>query len=49
MDRAPFIGPPEIVFRHTADHEFIGPGTCRLANGHLLMAAPWGRPPTNFE
>ena len=40
---------PEIVISHTPDRSFIGPGTIRLENGDILMAAPWGRPPTNFE
>jgi hypothetical protein len=40
---------PEVVISHTPDRSFIGPGTIVLDNGEILMAAPWGRPPTNFE
>jgi BNR repeat-like domain len=47
--KAEFVVPPEIFIRHTAERAFIGPGTILLGNGDLLMAAPWGRPPTNFE
>ena len=39
----------EIFVSHLPNREFIGPGTIVLANGDILMAAPWGRPPTNFE
>lgn len=46
---AEFVVAPEVVIQHTPDRSFIGPGTIRLENGDLLMAAPWGRPPTNFE
>ena len=46
---AEFVVAPEVVIHHTPDRSFIGPGTIRLENGDLLMAAPWGRPPTNFE
>jgi hypothetical protein len=38
-----------VIIAHTPDRSFIGPGTFRLENGDILMAAPWGRPPTNFE
>lgn len=48
MQRADFLVKPEIFLSHTAERAFIGPGTVRLANGDLLLAAPWGRPPTNF-
>ena len=44
-----FIVPPEIFIHHTAERSFIGPGTILLKDNDLLMAAPWGRPPTNFE
>ncbi|MEI6257947.1 MAG: sialidase family protein [Planctomycetota bacterium] len=47
--QATFVVAPEIVISHTPDRSFIGPGTFRLENGDILMAAPWGRPPTNFE
>ena len=46
---AEFVVAPEVVVQHTPDRSFIGPGTIRLDNGDILMAAPWGRPPTNFE
>ncbi len=49
MLRSEYIEPPQCFIRHTAERAFIGPGTIRLANGDILMAAPWGRPPTNFE
>jgi hypothetical protein len=39
----------DVFVNHLPDREFIGPGTVVLANGDILMAAPWGRPPTNFE
>ncbi len=47
--RAKYIAEPKIFIRHTEQRSFIGPGTFRLENGDILMAAPWGRPPTNFE
>ena len=46
---ARFVVPPETFVLHTADRAFIGPGTIVLANGDILMAAPWGRPPTSVE
>lgn len=49
MQRAICIDEPQVFIRHTANRSFIGPGTIRLNDGSLLMAAPWGRPPTNFE
>lgn len=49
MKRARYIAEPQIFVRHTETRSFIGPGTFRLENGDLLMAAPWGRPPANFE
>jgi len=49
MQRATFIEPPAIFLPHTAERAFIGPGMCRLSGGDILMAAPWGRPPTDFE
>jgi hypothetical protein len=49
MNRARYLDAPATFLRHTAERSFIGPGSIRLENGDLLMAAPWGRPPTNFE
>jgi hypothetical protein len=49
MKRAIYIKEPSVFIHHTAERSFIGPGTIRLDNGDILMAAPWGRPPTNFE
>jgi hypothetical protein len=48
-EKAHFIVEPEIFIHHTPQRSFIGPGMIVLENGDLLMAAPWGRPPTNFE
>jgi hypothetical protein len=49
MKRAAFIEGPQTFIPHTAARAFIGPGMTRLADGDILMAAPWGRPPTDFE
>ena len=49
MQRATYIRQPEVFIRHTAQRSFIGPGTVQLRDGGILMAAPWGRPPTHFE
>jgi len=49
MQQAGYIEAPAIFIHHTAERNFIGPGTIRLENDDILMAAPWGRPPTNFE
>jgi sialidase-1 len=49
LQKAKFIVEPEIFIRHTVERSFIGPGMFVLDNGDILMAAPWGRPPTNFE
>ena len=49
MQRARYVVEPQVFVRHTPERSFIGPGTIRLENGDILMAAPWGRPPTNFE
>jgi hypothetical protein len=49
VKKARFIVEPRIFIRHTAERAFIGPGTFLVENGDVLMAAPWGRPPTNFE
>jgi len=48
-EKADFMVPPEIFINHTPERSFIGPGMFVLENGDILMAAPWGRPPTNFE
>jgi hypothetical protein len=47
--KAQFIVPADIFIHHTPDRSFIGPGMLMLESGDILMAAPWGRPPTNFE
>jgi len=47
--RAGFVVPPAVFVSHTADRAFVGPGTWELKNGDVIMAAPWGRPPANFE
>lgn len=47
--RARFVVEPTVFLPHSPTRSFIGPGTIALENGELLMAAPWGRPPTNFE
>jgi hypothetical protein len=49
MKRAKYVEEPKVFIRHTAERSFIGPALFRLDSGDLLMAAPWGRPPTNFE
>jgi len=49
MKHARFIERPQVFVSHTPERSFIGPGTIRLKNSDILMAAPWGRPPTNFE
>ncbi len=49
LGHACFVEPPAIFVRHTAQRQFIGPGTIMLPCGDILMAAPWGRPPTNIE
>lgn len=49
FEKAEFIVEPEIFIQHTEERTFIGPGTFLFDNGNLIMAAPWGRPPTNFE
>jgi hypothetical protein len=48
-DKAQFNIPPEVIIHHTPERSFIGPGMLELENGDILMAAPWGRPPTHFE
>ena len=49
MKRAKYIVQPETFIRHTPQRSFIGPGTFLLPDGEILMVAPWGRPPANFE
>ncbi len=49
MKRAKYISQPETFIRHTEQRSFIGPGTFLLPDGEILMVAPWGRPPANFE
>ena len=49
MNKADFVEAPRRFLRHTAKRSFIGPGLCLLHSGRILMAAPWGRPPANFE
>jgi hypothetical protein len=47
--RATFVVPSDVIIPHTAQRNFIGPGTIRLRDGEILLVAPWGRPPANFE
>lgn len=49
MKRAHSLFTPQVFLRHSSERSFIGPGAIRLLDGSLLMAAPWGRPPANFE
>src|ERR1700722_16112981 len=49
FEKARFIVDPAIFLHHPPERSFIGPGMFRLENGDILMAAPWGRPPTHFE
>ena len=49
LARARFVVPPAVVVPHSPQRSFIGPGTIALETGDILMAAPWGRPPTDFE
>ena len=49
LAEARFVVPPELFVGHTRQRNFIGPGTIVLDGGEILMAAPWGRPPTNFD
>jgi hypothetical protein len=49
MKRAKYIAQPQTFIRHTPERSFIGPGTFLLPDGEILMVAPWGRPPANFE
>ena len=47
--RAEFVEAPAFFIRHDGERQFVGPGMFRLGNGEILLAAPWGRPPANFE
>ncbi len=49
MKRARYLIEPATFIRHTEQRSFIGPACVALPGGDILMAAPWGRPPTNFE
>lgn len=49
FSKAEFIVKPEIFIHHTEERAFIGAGTFLLKNSDILMAAPWGRPPVDFE
>jgi len=49
MKRALYQFPPQVFLSHTSERSFIGPGAISLPDGSVLMAAPWGRPPANFE
>jgi len=49
FSRAKFVVPPEVIFRHTTDRTFVGPGMIQLPDGDILLVAPWGRPPANFD
>jgi len=49
MRHASYVEAPRLFIRHTAERSFIGPALFRMESGDILMAAPWGRPPTNFE
>ena len=49
MRRAEFVREPKVIIGHTPERTLIGPGTLQLPNGDVLMAAPWGRPPTDFS
>ena len=49
MRRAEFVQEPKVVIGHTPERTFIGPGTLQLPSGDILMAAPWGCPPTDLS
>ncbi len=51
MKTPDFIDGPKIFISHNLEkkRDFIGPGMILLQNGNILMIAPWGRPPTNFD
>ncbi|MFA6545964.1 MAG: exo-alpha-sialidase [Limisphaerales bacterium] len=49
VEKAEFVVEPEVFIHHTPERSFIGPGMFVLKSGDVLMAAPWGRPPTNYE
>jgi len=46
---AEFVMPGGVVIPHAADRVFIGPGTTQLPNGDILMIAPWGSAPAEFQ
>ncbi len=47
--RAEFVVTPQVVIPHQTEHVFIGPGMIKLPGGDLLMAAPWGSAPAEFQ
>ena len=47
--RAEFVEPPAFFIGHDGARQFVAPGMFRLGSGEILLAAPWGRPPANFE
>ncbi|MBC7369443.1 MAG: hypothetical protein H7343_21965 [Undibacterium sp.] len=47
--RAEFVEPPAYFVRCEGERQFVAPGMFRLGNGKILLAAPRGRPPANFE
>jgi hypothetical protein len=47
--RAEFVVAPEVVVPHERERVFIGPATIEVADGELLMAAPWGSAPAEFQ
>ena len=49
IKKAHFIVEPSIFLPHSKERSFIGPGSYLLDQGDILMAASWGRPPTDFE
>ncbi|RFC45253.1 MAG: BNR repeat-like domain-containing protein/BNR/Asp-box repeat-containing protein [Verrucomicrobia bacterium] len=46
---ARFVMPPGVVIPHEPDRVFIGPGTTQLPNGDILLLAPWGSAPAEFQ
>lgn len=49
MPRAEFVREAKVVVAHRPEQVFIGPGTVELPNGELLMVAPWGSSPAEFQ
>ncbi|MFI5356455.1 MAG: sialidase family protein [Opitutales bacterium] len=49
MARAKFVVPPAVVIPHESNLVFVGPGTAQLTDGSLLLVAPWGTAPAQFE